>query len=178
MADLSTIARPYAKAVFELAQSNGTLELWSSALEFFSGVANNERVQAIVADPATGDGQVLALFDEVAADHMNAECKNFIRLIVENGRVAALPDIAVLFDELKAAAQNVTDVTVTSVEPVTDEHRSRLTESLRQKLGSDVRLHFAQDASLLGGALIEAGDLVIDGTVRGRLEKLTGALAD
>ncbi|MFK7888688.1 MAG: F0F1 ATP synthase subunit delta [Gammaproteobacteria bacterium] len=178
MAELTTLARPYAKAAFEFAKENGALDAWSGALGFLAQVVVNPSVERMIDDPAIDDGELLKMFDVVAGDKLSEHSTNFLRLLIENGRLNTLPDVAALFEIMKAEAEGAVDVDVTSVEPVSDDYKQRLTESLKRKLGRDVRLHFSIDESLIGGALIRAGDLVIDGTVRGRLQQLTGALAD
>ncbi|NNF16499.1 MAG: F0F1 ATP synthase subunit delta [Gammaproteobacteria bacterium] len=178
MADHSTTARPYAKAIFELAQSSGQLGEWSSALQTLATIAQDERMRRFVADPGSTPEQVADLVLEVAGPQLDEHGRNFVRLLAENQRIPALTDIAALYEVLKTAAEGAVEVQVTSVEELSDAHRERLGESLRRKLGREVRMSFDIDKSLLGGALIKAGDMVIDGTVRGRLQKLTVALAD
>lgn len=178
MADLSTIARPYAKAVFELANSSGALDAWSGVLNTLAHIAADDAMQDFVASPKVSPEQVARVLGEVAGGDMTDAGLNLVKLLAENGRVAALPDIAAQYELLKIDAENSVDVEVTSVEPMSEEHKATLGESLRRKLGREVRMTFNTDPSLLGGALIKAGDLIIDGTVRGRLHKMSGALAD
>ena len=178
MAELTTLARPYAKAVFELARDSGKLDAWSEALGFLGAVVENDSVQAMIASPNVEEKDLLAMFEAAAGDRLDDERRNLLRLLIENGRVTALPDVAALYEVMKAEAEGAVDVEVTSVEPVSEDYRQRIGEALKRKLGRDVRLNFSIDESLIGGALIRAGDLVIDGTVRGRLDKLAGALAD
>lgn len=178
MADLSTIARPYARAVFEMAQGSSSLADWSAMLNTLSIIADDSNMQAFVSNPKITPEQAGEMVVDVAGSALNDAGKNLVHLLAENRRLAALPDITVQFEMLKSEAEGTVDVEVTSVEPLTDEHKEKLAASLRTKLGRDVRMSFAQDATLLGGALIKAGDLIIDGTVRGRLDKMAGALAD
>ncbi|MFK8016947.1 MAG: F0F1 ATP synthase subunit delta [Gammaproteobacteria bacterium] len=178
MAELTTLARPYAKAAFEFANENGALDAWSSALGFLAQVVDNDSVQTMIGNPATSDGELLKMFEAVAGDQLNEHSTNFLRLLMENNRLEVLPDIAALFEVMKSEAEGAVDVEVTSVEPVSEDYKTQLGDALRKKLGRDVRLNFSLDETLIGGALVRAGDLVIDGTVRGRLNQLTGALAD
>lgn len=178
MAELTTLARPYAKAAFEFARESGALDAWSGALGFLAEVVANDTVQNKIDDPSVADSELLSMFQAVAGEHLNEQVTNFVKLLIENGRLPTLPDVAALFEILKAEAEGAVDVDVTSVEPVSEEYKQSLTEALRKKLGRDVRLNFSLDESLIGGALIRAGDLVIDGTVRGRLNQLSGALSD
>ncbi|MEM7082804.1 MAG: F0F1 ATP synthase subunit delta [Pseudomonadota bacterium] len=178
MADLSTIARPYAKAVFELALNGGKLDRWSEMLNTLATIAADADMTSFIANPKATARQVADTVADVAGGGLDEAGINLIKLLAENGRVSALPDIAAQFELLKIDAENSVDVEVTSVEPMSDDHKSRLGESLRRKLGRDVRMTFNTDPALLGGALIKAGDLIIDGTVRGRLDKMAGNLAD
>lgn len=178
MAELTTLARPYAKAVFELARESGALDAWSNTLGFLAQVVSDERVDTLIASPKFSDERLLEMFEAIAGDRLDAHSRNLLRLMIENDRLTALPAVAAVYEEFKTEAENAVDVDVTSVEPVSDDYKQRITDALRKKLGRDVRLHFAIDKTLIGGALIKAGDLVIDGTVRGRLNKLAGALAD
>ncbi len=178
MADLNTIARPYAKAVFELANSEDKLDSWSDMLNTLANIAADAEMKSFIASPKVTSAQVAEVLNDVAGSELNDAGKNLVKLLAENGRVAALPDIAARYELLKIDAENSVDVEITSVEPMSDEHKKSLGESLRRKLGREVRMTFDTDPALLGGALIKAGDLIIDGTVRGRLEKMAGALAD
>ena len=178
MADLSTIARPYAKAVFELANSAGKLDSWSELLNTLANIAADEDMQSFISSPKITPAQVAEVVIGVAGSVVDDKGKNLVKLLAENGRIAVLPDIAARFELLKIDAENSVDVEVTSVEPMSDAHKAELSESLRRKLGREVRMTYGTDPSLLGGALIKAGDLIIDGTVRARLEKMAGALAD
>lgn len=178
MADLSTTARPYAKAIFEMAQSSGNLNEWSASLATLAAISVDTRMRSFISDPKITTDQVAEVVLQVAGDQLDDHGRNFVRLLAENHRIQNLPDIAALYEIMKADAEGVVDVEIFSVEPLSDEHRERLGASLRRKLGRDVRMTFGIDKTLLGGALIKAGDLVIDGTVRGRLHKLAGALAD
>lgn len=177
MADLSTIARPYAKAVFELASSEGKLDGWSDMLTTLATIAADDDMQSFISSPKVTPAQIAEVVVGVAGSELNDEGKNLAKLLAENGRMPALPDIAAQYELLKIEAEKAVDVQVTSVEPMSEELKSRLGESLRRKLGREVRMTFDTDPSLLGGALIRAGDLIIDGTVRGRLDKMAGALA-
>lgn len=178
MAELTTLARPYAKAVFELARDAGTLDEWSGTLSFLAQVVANEDVERMIASPKVSDAQLLSMFEAVTDGQLNERGRNFVKLLIENDRLMTLPDVAALYETYKSEAENAVDVQVTSVEPVGDDYKQRIADALRKKLGREVRLNFDIDESLIGGALIRAGDLVIDGTVKGRLEKLSGALAD
>lgn len=178
MADLTTVARPYAKALFDLARRQGSLERWSQTLGTLAEIAGDEAMHALVQNPKVSDEEVINLINSVAGERFDDSARNLVRLLADNDRLPALPDIAALFEVMKAESEGAIDVDVFSPHPVSDSYKHSLSESLRRKLGRDVRMNFSIDESLIGGALIKAGDLVIDGTVRGRLNKLSGALAN
>ena len=176
MAEKTTVARPYARAVFEIARDSDAFGNWSEFLERAAAVVSDPRVKALIGNPAVTRHDLAELLVEVAGDGAGEQGANFLRLLAENGRVAWIPEIASEFEALRAEAENIVDVTVTSAAPLDEEQRSRFATSLRSKLGREVRLHCDTDSSLLGGAIIRAGDLVIDGSLLGRLQRLAGVV--
>jgi len=184
MADKHTLARPYADALFDLARQDGTLDQWSSALGVAAIVAADDRVAEVMHDPRYSDAKrvefLTGLFAEApeAAVLAGSDTKgtNLLRLLVDYGRVEVLPEIAEHFDELKAELENTVEVTVTAASPLSDDLSARIREALQQKLGREVTLSTAVDEELIGGAVIRAGDFVIDGSIRSRLTKLANVL--
>ena len=185
MADNNTVARPYARAAFEVAQENNALEELSRSLNVGTELLDDGQVIAFLADPSMNDSQRLeflqGLFASVAGDDSvfaggSAHGTNFLKLLLENDRVAALPEIAEQFDALKAQVENTVDVTVTSAVALSDEQKQTIASALQARLGRDVRIETEIDENLIGGAIIRAGDVVIDGSVRARLEGLSNAL--
>lgn len=184
MADKHTLARPYADALFDLARQDGTLSEWSSALGVAAAVAADDRVEEVMHDPRYSDARrvefLTGLFAEVpeAAVLAGGDEKgmNFLRLLVDYDRTEVLPEIAQHFDDLKAELENTVEVTVTAAAPLSDELSARIREALEKKLGREVILSTAVDEELIGGAVIRAGDFVIDGSIRSRLTKLAGVL--
>jgi len=177
MADKSTIARPYAKAAFEEARDRKRLGPWSDVLRTAAAVIGDPRVAALLGNPRVTPGELATLVIEVAGAQLDEEGRNFVRTLADYRRLALLPEISALFDELKAEAEGVVDVTVTSAAPLDDSQRGNLTAALEKRLGRSVRLQCATDPALIGGAVLRAGDLVIDGSLRGRLERIAYALA-
>lgn len=173
MADAVTIARPYAKAVFEVASAEGRLERWSDLLEGLGQVVGDPRVEAVLGDPQFGSEKIAGLIFEALSGRLDSQGQNFVRLLAEYDRLDVLPEIAVRFEALRAEAERTVDVDVASAAPLSEEYRQHLANSLRRRLGRDVRLQCRIDESLIGGAVIRAGDLVIDGSLRGRLNQLT-----
>ena len=185
MADNNTIARPYAQATFDIASESGTLSAWSEALETAAALLEDGRVSQYLSDPAFNDGQRLefltGLFVKAGDDLLvggDAKGTNLLKLLLENDRIAVLPEIAAHFETLKAQIENTVDVTVTSASPLSAEQQAEISRALTERLGREVRIETAIDENLIGGAVIQAGDIVIDGSLRARLEGLTTALVN
>ena len=182
MADISTIARPYAKAVFDLASGDRSLQAWSDALGAAAAVVADANAKRALANPAFDDGARAALVGSIASAIKGGELlttqsgKNLLQLLAENGRLTVLPEVAAQFDLLKADAENTVNVTLTSATPVDKALAAEIKKSLERKLKRTVELTLNVDASLIGGAVIQADDMVIDGSVRTRLQRLTEAL--
>lgn len=185
MADNSTIARPYARAVFELASASGELAAWSAALRSARDLLADGTVAAFLATPSLTDARRLEFLQGLfaSADGKasvlaggDARGVNFLKLLLEYGRIAALPEIAAHFEALKAEIENTVDVVVTAAAPLSDAQQKTVVAALKRRLGRDVKLATEIDENLIGGAVIRAGDVVIDGSVRARLEGLANAL--
>jgi F-type H+-transporting ATPase subunit delta len=176
MAELTTLARPYAKAAFEYAQANQQLTQWSELLGLAGAVSQDTTVQQVLKAPRLTSTDKATTFIEVCGDKFSAQVRNFLSIVAENNRLELLPEIAALFDLYKAEQERSVDVDVTSAFALNDEQQDKLAKVLSARLGREVRLHAAEDASLIGGVVIRAGDLVIDGSVRGKLAKLAEAL--
>lgn len=177
MAELITIARPYAKAAFDVARDAGKLAEWSAALARLAVVVSHDEVKTLLSSPRHTADAVAEFVSGLGGDELGSDGQSFVRLLASNHRLAALPDIAGLFETMKTMAENAIDVELTSVVPVSEQYQQQLSTALRERLGRDVRLHCKLDETLLGGAVIRAGDLVIDGSVRSGLNKLASSLA-
>ncbi len=176
MAELSTIARPYAKAAFEYARDSKQLSQWAEQLAIAAAVTADKGMQAALNDPAlTVEDQVRMLCD-VCGDALGTQARNFIAVLATNKRLLLLPEIHSLFAQYKANQEKSVDVEVISAFDLADAARDRLAEVLGKKLERQVKVRTTTDSNLLGGVLIRAGDLVIDGSVRGRLNKLAAAI--
>ena len=172
MADKSTIARPYAKAAFEEARERGRLGPWSEALRTSAAVIGDARVEALLGNPRVTPEQLAALVSGIAGPQLDEQGRNFVRTLADNRRLALLPQIAMRFDELKSEAEGIADVTVTSAAPLDEAEQRKLAAALERRLGRSVRLQCTTDPALIGGAVLRAGDLVIDGSLRRRLERI------
>ncbi len=186
MADSHTLARPYARALFDLANASGKLEQWSSALSSAALIASNSDVTALIDNPRVDQAAQLSVLTDLIGqagesyllNGQDAEGTNFLKLLIENNRVAILPEIAQLFEALKAATENVVEATITTATELSDSQISTLQHALSAKLGQRVTVSTEIDQDLIGGAVIRAGDFVIDGSVRSQLAKLANTLAN
>jgi F-type H+-transporting ATPase subunit delta len=185
MADNNTIARPYARAAFELASGKNDLAAWADALETAKAVLADGRVAKFLGNPALSDEQKLGFLTDVLGSAGGKDSvlaggseqgTNFLKLLLEYGRVSVLPEIADHFDALKANIENTVDVTVTSAAPLSAAQQKTVAAALQARLGRNVNLSTEIDENLIGGAVIRAGDVVIDGSLRARLEGLANAL--
>lgn len=177
MAEASTIARPYAQAVFELAKNNGKLAKWSDSLSALSAIAADDQIAGLVANPNIDAAQLADLIISVAKDKLDQEGQNFVKVLAENGRLNVLTEIATGFDALKAEAEKTVKAEVISAFEVSKEQAKKLEDALKKRLGCDVEVSATVDESLVGGAIIRAGDLVIDGSVTGQLDRLASELS-
>ncbi|MDX1488267.1 MAG: F0F1 ATP synthase subunit delta [Acidiferrobacterales bacterium] len=176
MAEIETLARPYAEAVFALAKEQQALPKWSQMLGLLAEVASDERVAALAVDPRVNAAQLTGLLLDIGGASLSEDAKNLVRLLVENDRVVLLPAIAAQFERLKADAEGVVDVEAIAAFELNSNQIKQIAQSVQQKLGREVTLHTSVDKTLIGGVIIRAGDLVIDGSVRGHLYDLAAQL--
>lgn len=176
MADNASIARPYAKAVFDLAQQENAFDAWTAALEQLAVISNDADFSALVSDPRVEGAKVAELLTDLAKDSLPEGGANLIKLLVQNDRVQSLVDINQQYTDLVAKANALVNADVITAKPLTEDQKSSLAAALEQRLGLRVQLEETVDADLIGGAIIKAGDMVIDGSAKGRIEKLTTAL--
>jgi F-type H+-transporting ATPase subunit delta len=185
VADNNTIARPYAEAAFEIANDNGELGAWSAALEMAGAMLADGQVATFLANPSLSADQRLEflrdLFKAAGKDGAlfagkDDKGSNFLKLLLEYGRVNVLPEISGHFEALKADVENTVDVIITSAAPMSEAQENLIAKALKKRLGRDVRIETKIDESLIGGAVIRAGDVVIDGSLRARLSSLSNAL--
>ena len=169
-----TLARPYARAAFAIARDRGDLAGWSKALAFSARVAADPQVAPLLGHPSLSDGDAVGLLAMDAADDAQRE---FLALLASNGRLAQLPEIAGLYEDLRAEAENVVRATVTSAAELSDSEMAGIRAALERRFGASVEVETAVDPALIGGAVISAGDVVIDGSLRGKLARLQSALS-
>jgi len=175
MSEALTLARPYARAAFEAALDGKALDAWSSKLSFAAQMFGDERIRSAVADPRIGSGALESLLlpnDETA----DSEFSRFIALLIANQRADLLIEISSLFEELKRDAQRILKVTVRTASALPSGEEQSIRAALKKRFNRDIEMNQEIDPSLIGGAIIDAGDVVIDGSVRGRLARLESAL--
>lgn len=176
MSELSTLARPYAEAAFRLAQGESDLAGWSSRIAALATIVSDEQVARLIADPAVSAERVAALVVDVAGGALGERGANFVKVLAENDRLALLPEIAAQFETLKATAEGTLEATITSAQELSQAQIDDLVGGLKAKFNRAVHVQVAVDPELIGGAVITIGDQVIDGSVKGRLQRMAFAL--
>lgn len=176
MSQALTLARPYARAAFSLAKDAGRLPQWSALLGFAAQAASVPEAHAALGHPLAKAGDLVELL--LPPGDSDPNFRQFLVVLADNRRLALLPEIAGLFDQLRAEAERVVKATVTSAQPLDESELEKLRASLRKRFGQDVELSTAVDAGLIGGAVIDTGDVVIDGSLRTKLARLGAALAN
>ena len=185
MADNNTIARPYAQAAFDIANEAGELAAWSESLTIAGALLADGQVAEYLSNPSLNDAKRLefltGLFAKAGGKVLSGSEKkgtNFLKLLLEYDRIAVMPEIATHFETLKAETENSVDVTVTSATPLSQQKQDAIAKALEARLGRNVKMSTRIDETLIGGAVIKAGDVVIDGSLRARLDGLTNALVN
>ena len=185
MADNNTVARPYAQAAFEVAQENDALAELSESFAAAKALLMDGQVAEFLSRPTLTDEQRLGFLQGLFAESVgegsvfaggSQHGTNFLKLLLENDRVAVLPEIADQFEALKADVENKVEAVITSAAPLSEAQQQEMAETLKKRLGRDVNVTTVIDENLIGGAVIRAGDVVIDGSLRARLEGLANAL--
>jgi F-type H+-transporting ATPase subunit delta len=174
--DITTIARPYAEAIFARAQETDQVGAWSDALALLAALAENDEMARQIANPNVPREQIRDILLSIAGDEIPAEAQNLVRLLAANHRLAVIVEIARLFEVLRVRQQGIRQVHIRSAYAVNAAQQKSLAAVLKERLGAEVELTVEKDPDLIGGIEIRAGDLVIDGTVRGRLHKLATEL--
>lgn len=177
MADLSTLARPYAKAAFELAHEAGKFPQWSEALNTLASAVKSPELSGLISHPALFKDDLADALSKALSDKLGREGAALVKLLVENKRLPITPFIAEQYEALRAEAESRIDVEITSAVDVPAAQREQLSNAVGKRLSREVVVSWKTDESLVAGAVIRAGDLVIDGSVKGELEKLRTALA-
>lgn len=173
MSQAITLARPYARALFLLAKEAGLLKSVSESLSFSAQASIVPELAALLGNPRVSDAQLLDLLSPVES---NETMQRFLSVLAENNRLALLPEVSALFEQLRAESEHILKANVTSASALSDAELNKLTDALKKRFGRDVEVQTAIDESLIGGAIIDTGDLVIDGSVRNKLARLNAGL--
>lgn len=175
MSEALTLARPYARAAFAVARDSGNGAAWSQALAFAARLAADPQVHAVMSNPRLREQDAVTL---LVADGASEEFKRFVAMLAENGRLVLLPEIAGLYEQLRAESEQIVMARITSASALPADELDSLVAALRKRFGREVKVETAVDESLIGGAVIDAGDVVIDGSLRSKLQRLQSVLAN
>lgn len=176
MAETLTLARPYAVAAFGHAHARTELAAWSEMLDLLAAVAQDARVARLSTDPRITRERLTALVIETGGERFTLEARNFIRVLIENRRLSLAGEIATIYHQLRDAAEGTIEAEVVSAQPLSAGQSARIAAALKRRLSKEVKLGNRVDPALIGGVMIRAGDLVIDGSARGRLERLAAQM--
>ena len=177
MAELATIARPYAEAAYKLALENRNLAGWSDMLSMLGGVVADETIASRIGDPNVDDRALESLLLGIFGDKLDGQGRNLLQGLIQNGRLMLLPQIRMQYEELRREHEGVLEATIVSALPMEDGQTAQLVSALEAKHGRKVTARVEVDPELIGGVRIVVGDKVIDATVRGRLDAMAAALA-
>ena len=176
MAELSTLARPYAKAAFEYANESGAVDQWAEMLGLLAGLSEFQAVAELISAPDETPAQKAEKLIAICGDGLNAQGANFLRNLADNRRLALLAEIQIQFNALQAEQNKTLDVDVVAARAMDQVQKDRLAEALQKRLQRTININVSVDATLIGGAVIRAGDTIIDGSVSGRLARLAEAI--
>ncbi|MDP4537137.1 F0F1 ATP synthase subunit delta [Alkalimonas collagenimarina] len=175
MSELTNIARPYAKAAFDFALEHNALSGWQQMLAFAAEVAKDEQMNVFLRSNSTADTQA-NLFNQVCGEQFDQPVQNLIKLMAENQRLLALPEVFVQFSELKDDHEREISVDVIAATELNAAQQEKLAAALSKRLARKVKLNCSVDPNVVGGMLMKAGDMVIDGSIRGKLDRLITTL--
>jgi F-type H+-transporting ATPase subunit delta len=176
MSELATLARPYAAAVFKAAKDTESTVKWSESLAFMTAVLGDKNISVIIDNPKISNDRLLSLMLDICQGQLDPEGENFLRLLVQNNRLSLIPYIQKIFEEYKAADEGYVEVDVFTAFAFSEEENLKFASALEKKLGKKIHMNVTVDKSLIGGVLARAGDRVIDGSIRGRLQHMQKAL--
>jgi len=173
-----TIARPYARAAFEQANADGELASWSTLLELLGRIVTDPLMDALIRNPKVTREQLSGILLDICGGQLHEKGKNFVRILVASGRLTVAKQISMLYENLKADAEGIAEVEVISAYPLEDSQRAQIQKVMTKRLGKKIEVTTHVDQSLIGGAIIRAGDSVIDASLKGRLQQLSRIIAE
>ena len=177
MQETATVARPYAQAAFEQARGSGQVSAWSEGLDYLAALFSDPTLRGLVHDPRIGRERLTQLIFDLAGERLTPDLRNFVRVLLDADRILILPEIARLFAALVAEAAGVVEVEVISAFSLEEGQRLAMERAVRRRAGKEIEVKHRIDPALIGGAVIRMGDLVIDASVRGRLQQLASHIA-
>lgn len=175
MADLTTIARPYARAIFDLIDPKERAR-WSEMLALLAMIVDNDDLRRLLDNPSLDRARKADLVLDICGDELSPAAVNLVRLLADNHRLAALPAITEVYETLRAEAEKTLEADLITAFEISEQQREQLAKALSKRLQREVVLNCEVDDSLLGGAIIRAGDIVIDGSARSHLSQLAANL--
>jgi len=178
MSSLTTLARPYAKAAFELARDEEALGPWDEMLTLARDMVVEKSMAALLESPQVSDAQVAAILSDAAGEAFSRKFTDFLSVLADNGRLALLPQVTTLYRQFREIEEKRLSVKVVSAVPLDEEQADRLREALARRFECEIELDNEIDKAVIGGAVVYAGDQVIDGSLRGKLEKLSATLTN
>ncbi|MBF0470215.1 MAG: F0F1 ATP synthase subunit delta [Gammaproteobacteria bacterium] len=177
MAEKLTVARPYAQAIFSLAQEQDQIDQWSQMLELLEEILSGKEILRLHDDPRVDDHQILEIIASVAGDGLNPMGKRMVETLIERDRLGLVPEIRALFEVERDAVQGRVEAEVISAVPLSAGQKETFENALKRRLQREIHLNCLVDETIIGGAIVRAGDMVIDGSVAGQLEKLATRLS-
>ena len=178
MSSLATLARPYAKAAFELAQYEQALARWEDMLSLASNIATDDSMAKLLDSPDVSNARIVSIITDSAGETFDGRFRDFLSVLSSNGRLPLLPYITILYRRLRDKAEKRLSVKVVSAVALDEDQAGRMRDALTRRFGCEIELENEIDAEVIGGAVVYAGDQVIDGSLRGRLQKLSNSLAN
>ncbi|WP_272578976.1 MULTISPECIES: F0F1 ATP synthase subunit delta [Providencia] len=175
MSEIATVARPYAKAAFDFAVENQAVAKWQEMLAFTAEVTCNEQVGELLSGSIAPE-TLAKTFISVCGDEIDEHVQNLIRVMADNGRLTTLPEVLTQFIQLRDSLESTIEVDVISANELSEQQSAKISAAMEKRLSRKVKLNCKIDKSVIAGVIIRAGDLVIDGSIRGRLERLTDVL--
>lgn len=176
MSEQSNLARPYAKALFELAQDAGDYGKWTEQLSFLSQISGDQNMLDAISNPSVSKQQITDLLLDIAKDQLDEQAQNLVKLLVRNDRIAALGDINEQFIIMRDEAEQIIEAQLITAAKVDDAQKQKIQSALSKRLGKSINLTATVDETLIGGAIVRAGDWVVDGSVKAQLQDLVGAI--
>jgi len=177
MSEKTTIARPYAQAVFELSREDGSSARWSASLALLNKIVADDQMQKLLGNPKIDREQLQEIVISIGGDELLPQCRNFVKVLLEARRLQFMPQILQLFEAMRAEAEGTVDVEVRAAYELDQAQKDSIAKGVAARLGRKVNINAIVDESLIGGALIRANDSVIDASMRGRLTELANELA-